>query len=1002
MRRSLAQLALILSALVPVYGQALIAPWLNVQFTDSSGKPLSGGRVRSCSAGSSCPGSEIPTYTSSSGFTANTNPIVLDGAGRASIWLTPGASYRFVVTSSTGVIISGAGGDNIMGSPTSSSGGGGGGSGTPGGADTNVQYNCVGAFCGDGNFTWNYGSKVLTVTGTVGTAGIVSANGFIQSPGFLSSVPGGNWQGFNTNTDGALLRGISLAQNASNMLGGYLNIAPTTYNPYGGSACFDYSGNPVQQPLPLPGLSSFGTHNIVLWVGTSPQMPSSGSCGVPLPIELDYGLNLNGYIFPRGGVATDNPAYNAINTIYPGLGVPAGGVTAGAVIAGTLYPAGTVTTTTTLAMPAYLGGYVQVGHSATPPAAGTISTVTNPLVTGGGLEQGTMYWDDALHCFNGYKDDATWACLSTVGGAGAGTVNAGVITQVAYYAATGAAVSGNAAFLWNPATPQVSLAGTFQTNGATYGFNASTCTNTDCIQAALGGVLGKTLRATDSVILVEEAAPAVSAAGQCRFYDDSTLHTLLLSCNAGAYAAFGGGGGSGTVSAASQFQLAYYPGAGTTTTVAGNAALLFNPATPQISFAGNYQTNGASFGFNASTCNLTNCVQVPLGGVTGKWATVTDSVFFVEEVTPVISSAGQSRLYMDNASHLVMISQNAGPYAPLGGSGSGTINVGSQFQIPYYSANPTGTTLSGNGGFLYSPAANQVTLTGFFLSSGATGGFTAPTDTAYNTIQAVSGGVLARNGTFLKYIQTGHNSGAPSMSTGDSVNAGTMYWDDGLGAERVWNGSSYNTLSTGGISSLNSLTGTLNITCNLATSCTITPFGTTIQISAPQPLGTASGVTFASVIANGVFNSSVTGGTIGFQTSNGNFQVNGNGAVSAAGAGTFNGGVSAANTASTAMQTTGGVSACTSGGCSGGTAFSVVGSPIITSSGFYLGRLNMTLSGNSVIYTGPGGNFYTRTTGASSGISCGVVADGWLAVTSDDFVVVCLGGSRFRSALTAF
>lgn len=969
----LRQLFLIAAALASAsatYGQALVTPWLNVQFTDNAGKPLSSGRVYSCIAGSSCPGSPQPTFTSSSGFTANSNPIVLDAAGRASIWLTAGAGYRFVVTKSTGEIITGAGGDNIMGSPTSSSGGGGGGGGTPGGANTQIQYNDIGAFGADGNLTWNKGSKILTVTGTLGTPGIVSAGGFIQSSGGFFSTAN-SWQAFNTNTDGALFRGLSVAQNASNTLGGYINLAPVTYNPYGGSTCFDYSGNPVQQPLPLTGLSSYGTHNIVLWVGTSPQMPASGSCGAPLPIELDYGLNLNGYIFPRGGVATDNPAYNAINTIYPGLGVPAGGVTAGALIAGTLYPAGTVTTTTTLAMPAYLGGYAQVGHSATPPAAGTISTVTNPLVTGAGLEQGTIYWDDALHCFNGYKDDATWACLSTVGGAGAGTVNSGVITQVAYYASTGAAVSGNAAFLWNPATPQVSLAGTFQTNGAMYGFNASTCTNTDCIQAALGGVLGKTIRTTDSVIWVEEAAPALSAAGQCRSYDDSTLHTLLLSCNAGAYAAFGGGGGSGTVSAASQFQMAYYPGAGTTTTVAGNAALLFNPATPQISFAGNYQTNGANFGFNASTCNLTNCVQAPLGGITGKYSTVTDSAFFVEEAAPVLSSAGQSRLYMDNSSHLVMISQNAGPYAPLGGSGGGTINVGSQFQVPYYSASPTGTTLSGNGGFLYSPVANQVTLTGFFQASGATGGFTAPTDTAFNAIQAVSGGMLARNGTFLKYIQTGQNSGAPSMSPGDSVNPGTLYWDNSLSALRVWNGASYQSLSTGGISSLNSLTGALNITCNLATSCTITPFGTTIQISAPQPLGTASGVTFASVIANGVFNSTVIGGTIGFQTSTGSFQVSGAGAVSAAGVisstGVSGGINNTGNTSTASIQTVGGFNAGSTGNANGG--YSVNGSRVINNSGQFIGAAVLT-TGN--VQTG--GVFAVN--GGFFGISGTLVASG--------------------------
>lgn len=983
------------------FGQASITPWINIQFTDSSGKALSGGRVFSCNAGSSCPGSPLPTYTSSSGFTANTNPVILNGAGRASIWLTPGLAYRFVVTTSTGVIVPDAGGDNIIAASTSGSGGGGGGggSGTPGGANTNVQYNCIGAFCGDTTFTWNSASKILTVTGVAGTAGIVSANGFIQSSGgFLSSVTGGSWQGINTNTDGGLLRGLSVAQNSSNTKGGYLDLAPVTYNPYDGSPCLDASGNAVQQPLPLPGLSNFGTNDAILWVGTSPQMPAGGSCGAPLPISNLIGLNTNSYFFARGGLATDLLAYNAINTIYQGAGHPAGGVTAGTFVAGTLYPIGTVTTTTTLVAATYLGGYVQVGHSATPPDVGTISTVTNPLVQGDGLVQGTLYWDDALHCFNGRKDDSTWACLSTVGGAGAGTVNSGVITQVAYYAATGAAVSGNAAFLWNPATPQVSLAGTFQTNGATYGFNASTCTNTDCIQAALGGILGKTLRTTDSVIWVEEAAPAVSAAGQCRSYDDSTLHTLLLSCNGAAYAAFGGGGGSGTVSAASQYQLAYYPGAGTTTTVAGNAALLFNPATPQISFAGNYQTNGTTYGFNASSCTSANCIQAAVGGLSAKWSTVSDSTFWLEEVAPSISASGQCRAYDDSTFHNLFLSCNGGPYLSIGG-GSGTVSSSSQFFVAYYPNN--GATVNGNNGFQYSPGAGQVSLSGFFQANGATGGFTAPTDTAFNTIQAVSGGVLARNGSFLKYVQIGNNSGAPTMSPGDTVNPGTMYWDIGLAAARIWNGFSYSTLSTGGISSLNSLTGALNI-AGTTNEITVSAVGTTITLATPQAIGTASGPTFASVTANGAFNSTVTGATIGLQVNGGSFQVSGAGAVSTAGAVTTSSGFNSTNTALNSIQTAGNINACNGGACSGGSAFSIVGSPIITSAGFYLGRLNMPLSGNSVIYTGTGGNFYTRFTGGSTGISCAAVTDGWLAVTSDDFVVVCIGGSRFRSALTAF
>jgi hypothetical protein len=47
------------------------------------------------------------TYTSSSGATANSNPIVLDSAGRVTgeIWLTSGQSYRFVLKTSTGTTI---------------------------------------------------------------------------------------------------------------------------------------------------------------------------------------------------------------------------------------------------------------------------------------------------------------------------------------------------------------------------------------------------------------------------------------------------------------------------------------------------------------------------------------------------------------------------------------------------------------------------------------------------------------------------------------------------------------------------------------------------------------------------------------------------------------------------------------------------------------------------------------------------------------------------------
>ena len=74
------------------------------QFFDNNGAPLAGGLIYVYDAGSTTPAA---TYTSSAASTNNTNPIVLDSAGRtpAQIWLTAGAAYKFVLQTSTGVTI---------------------------------------------------------------------------------------------------------------------------------------------------------------------------------------------------------------------------------------------------------------------------------------------------------------------------------------------------------------------------------------------------------------------------------------------------------------------------------------------------------------------------------------------------------------------------------------------------------------------------------------------------------------------------------------------------------------------------------------------------------------------------------------------------------------------------------------------------------------------------------------------------------------------------------
>ena len=74
------------------------------QFFDANGAPLAGGLLYVYTAGTTTPAT---TWTTNSGAVANTNPIVLDSAGRTpnEIWLNSGFAYKFVLKTSTGTLI---------------------------------------------------------------------------------------------------------------------------------------------------------------------------------------------------------------------------------------------------------------------------------------------------------------------------------------------------------------------------------------------------------------------------------------------------------------------------------------------------------------------------------------------------------------------------------------------------------------------------------------------------------------------------------------------------------------------------------------------------------------------------------------------------------------------------------------------------------------------------------------------------------------------------------
>ncbi len=79
---------------------------VGAQFFDNNGNPLSGGKIYTYEAGTTTP---LATYTSSTGVTAHTNPIVLDSAGRVpaggEIWVLAQTLYKFVLKTNADVTI---------------------------------------------------------------------------------------------------------------------------------------------------------------------------------------------------------------------------------------------------------------------------------------------------------------------------------------------------------------------------------------------------------------------------------------------------------------------------------------------------------------------------------------------------------------------------------------------------------------------------------------------------------------------------------------------------------------------------------------------------------------------------------------------------------------------------------------------------------------------------------------------------------------------------------
>src|SRR6266403_3365644 len=104
------KLFLIISLLIASlsFGQINFQPAPHNQFFSITGIPLTGGRLFTYVAGTTTPQA---TFTDQSGSNQNSNPIILNSAGfistafgTADLWVTCGASYKYIMYDRNGVL----------------------------------------------------------------------------------------------------------------------------------------------------------------------------------------------------------------------------------------------------------------------------------------------------------------------------------------------------------------------------------------------------------------------------------------------------------------------------------------------------------------------------------------------------------------------------------------------------------------------------------------------------------------------------------------------------------------------------------------------------------------------------------------------------------------------------------------------------------------------------------------------------------------------------------
>ena len=160
-----------------------------------------------------------------------TSPLLIYGLGSATNDSGGFTAANFVTGSNTGFYISGAIGSALPGGTSYGTvtfggdvqisgtlyGGNISGSGSPGGSNTQIQFNDAGSFGGESALTWQKAPNTLTLTGSLLTTGIAEFAGGYGNSGVTITAAG------NISTDGSLtVDGVTVLNNTTTITGSLL------------------------------------------------------------------------------------------------------------------------------------------------------------------------------------------------------------------------------------------------------------------------------------------------------------------------------------------------------------------------------------------------------------------------------------------------------------------------------------------------------------------------------------------------------------------------------------------------------------------------------------------------------------------------------------------------------------------------------------------------------------------------------------------------------------